>query len=79
MVSGDYAVLTLIDDQPIDFGVTAAGCAGAVATARLIALADSRRRRAVARGRTAGWLHRGADRHGPSCRATHNNVHDQIR
>lgn len=44
VVSGDYAVLTLIDDQPIDFGVTAVSCAGAAATAWLIARADNRRR-----------------------------------
>ncbi|OJZ74873.1 hypothetical protein BRW65_06535 [Mycobacterium paraffinicum] len=58
MVSGDYAVLMLIDGQQVDFGVTAVSCAGGAATAWLIARADKRRRRAVAPRRAAVWPHR---------------------
>ena len=58
VVAGDYAVLTLIDGQLIDFGVTAAICAGSSVAAGLIAYAGRRRRKAVARGRAAVWERR---------------------
>jgi hypothetical protein len=58
VVAGDYAALMLIDGQPIDFGVTAAICAGSFGAAGLIAYAGSRRRKAVARGRAAVWERR---------------------
>ena len=47
VVAGDYAILTLIDGQLIDFGITATICAGSSAAAGLIAYADRRRRKAV--------------------------------
>ena len=43
VVAGDYAALMLIDGQLIDFGVTAAICAGSSVAARLIANAGGRR------------------------------------
>ncbi|OBL02287.1 hypothetical protein A5646_18570 [Mycobacterium sp. 1245499.0] len=58
VVSGDYAVLTLINGQPIDFGVTAAICTGSLVAAGLIAYAGRRRREAMARGRAAVWERR---------------------
>ena len=58
VVAGDYAVLTLIDGQLTDFGVTAAICAGSSVAAGLIAYACRRRRKAVARGRAAVWERR---------------------
>ena len=58
VVAGDYAVLTLIDGQLIDFGVTAAICAGSLVTVGLIAYAGRRRRKAMARGRAAVWERR---------------------
>src|SRR5262249_2722841 len=76
VVSGDYAVLMLIDGQLIDFGVTSAICAGSLVTAGLIAHADNRRRQAVARGRAAVRRRRdeqattGTDRQCPSCGGT---------
>ena len=76
VVSGDYAVLMLIDGRLVDFGVTAAICAGSLVTAGLIAHADNRRRQAVARGRAAVWQRRdqqattGADRQCPACGGT---------
>jgi hypothetical protein len=71
--SGDYAALMLINGQLIDFGVSAAICAGSLVTAGLIAHADNRRRRAMARGRAAVWRRRdkqattGAHQQCPSC------------
>ncbi|HXO78819.1 MAG TPA: hypothetical protein VN856_02910 [Mycobacterium sp.] len=71
VVSGDYAVLMLIDGQLIDFGVTAAICAGSAVAAGLIAYAEKRRRKAVARGRAAVWERRdqqvAADQRCPFC------------
>jgi hypothetical protein len=71
VVAGDYAVLTLIDGQLIDFGITAAICAGSSVAAGLIAYADRRRRQAVARGRAAVWERRdkqaAADQQCPLC------------
>jgi hypothetical protein len=71
MVAGDYAILTLIDGQLIDFGITATICAGSSAAAGLIAYADRRRRQAVARGRAAVWERRdkqtAADQQCPLC------------
>jgi hypothetical protein len=72
VVAGDYAVLTLIDGQLIDFGVTAAICAGSSAAAGLIAYAGRRRRKAMARGRAAVWERRdqqaaAADQQAPLC------------
>jgi hypothetical protein len=58
VVSGDYAVLMLINGQPTDSGVTAAICAGSWVAAGLIGYADRRRREAVARGRAAVWERR---------------------
>ncbi len=58
VVAGDYAVLTLIYGQLTDFGVSAAVCAGSAITAGLVARADTRHRRAVARGRAAVWRRR---------------------
>lgn len=85
VVSGDYAALRLIDGQLIDFGVTAASCAGAVVTAWLIARADNGRRRAAARGRAAVWLHlhkqagAGAEKQCSSCRGTRKQPSDSPR
>jgi hypothetical protein len=71
VVAGDYAILTLIDGQLIDFGVTAAICAGSSAAARLIAYAGKRRCKAMARGRAAVWGRRdqqaAADQQCPLC------------
>jgi hypothetical protein len=53
VVAGDYAVLMLINGQLIDFGVSAAICAGFTIAAGVIAYAGRRRRKAVERGRTA--------------------------
>jgi hypothetical protein len=58
VVAGDYAALTLINGQLVDFGVTAAICAGSSVAARLIAYSGQRRRKAVARGRAAVWERR---------------------
>lgn len=58
VVAAEYAVLMLIDGQPIDFGVTTAIFAGSAVAAGLIAYAGERRRRAVARGRAAVWERR---------------------
>lgn len=71
VVAGDYAVLTLIDGQLIDFGVAAAICAGSALAAGLIAYAGRRRRKAVAGGRAAVWARRdqqaAADQQCPLC------------
>jgi hypothetical protein len=72
VVAGDYAALMLIDGQLIDFGVTAAICAGSSAAAGLIAYAGRRRRKAMARGRAAVWERRdqqaaAADQQSPLC------------
>lgn len=73
VVSGDYAALMLINGQLIDFGVTAAICAGSSVTAGVIAYAGWRRRKAVARGRAAVWERRdkqaAADQQCPLCGA----------
>jgi hypothetical protein len=58
VVSGDYAVLTLIDGQLIDFGVTAGISAGSAFAAGLIAYVCRRRRKAVSRGRATVWERR---------------------
>ena len=58
VVAGDYAVLMLINGHLIDFGVTAAICAGSSVAAGLLAYAGRRRREAVARGRAAVWERR---------------------
>jgi hypothetical protein len=58
VVAGDYAALMLIDCRLIDFGVTAAIGAGSSVAAGLIAYADRRRRKTVARGRAAVWERR---------------------
>ena len=58
VASGDYAALMLINGQLIDFGVTAAFCAGSSVAVGLIAYRDRRRRKAVARGRAAVWERR---------------------
>jgi hypothetical protein len=72
VVSGDYAALALIDGQLIDFGVSAAICAGSSVAAGLITYAGRRRRKAVARGRMAVWERRdrqaaAADQQCPLC------------
>ena len=71
VVAGDYAILTLIDGQLIDFGITAAICAGSSAAAGLIAYAERQRRKAVTRGRAAVWERRdtqaAADQQCPLC------------
>lgn len=72
VVAGEYAVLMLIDGQPIDFGVTAAVCAGSAVAAGLIAYAGARRRQSVERGRVAVWQRRdqqaaAADQKCPLC------------
>jgi hypothetical protein len=58
VMAGDYAVLTLIDGQLVDFGVSAAICAGSSVAAWLIAYTVRRRRKALARGRAAVWERR---------------------
>ena len=68
VVAGDYAALMLIDGQLIDFGVTAAICAGSSAAAGLIAYAGRRRRKAVSRGdeRPSGSAVTNRGRHRPT-------------
>jgi hypothetical protein len=58
VVAGDYAILTLIDGRLIDFGITAAICAGSSVATGLIAYADRRRRKTMERGRAAVWERR---------------------
>ena len=71
VVAGDYAILTLIDGRLTDFSITATICGGSSAAAGLIAYADRRRRKAVARGRAAVWERRdtqaAADQQCPLC------------
>ena len=72
VVAGDYAALTLINGQLIDFGVAAAICAGSSVAAGLVAYSGRRRRKAVARGRAAVWERRdqqaaAADQQCPLC------------
>jgi hypothetical protein len=73
VLAGDYAALMLINGQLIDFGVTAAICAASSVAAGLIAYADRRRRKAVARGRATVWERRdqqaatATDRQCPLC------------
>ena len=85
VVAGDYAALRLIYGQLADFGVSAAVCAGSLVTAGLIAYADNRRRRAVARGRAAVWQRRdkqattGVDQQCPSCGGTRQQPSESTR
>lgn len=84
VVSGDYAVLTLINGQPIDFGVTAAICTGSFVAAGLISYADRRRRKAMARGRAAVWERRdrqaaAADQQCALCGAARQNSSESPR
>lgn len=85
VVAGDYAALTLIYGQLTDFGASAAVCAGSAGTAGLVARADNRRRRAVARGRAAVWQRRdeqattGADQQCPSCGGTRQQLSESPR
>lgn len=82
VVAGDYAALMLIDGQLIDFGVSAAICAGSSVAAGLIAYAGRRRRKAVARGRAAVWERRdqqaatSADQQCPLCGGAHQKPSD---
>jgi hypothetical protein len=55
VVAGDYAALMLIDGRLIDFGVAAIICAGSSVASGVMAYADRRRRKALARGRAAAW------------------------
>jgi hypothetical protein len=57
VVSGDYAVLMLVNGQLVGFGVTATICAGSFVVAGLIACA-ARRPKTAARGRAAVWERR---------------------
>lgn len=84
VLAGDYAVLMLINGQLIDFGVTAAICAGFLAQAALIAYTDKRRRKAVAQGRAAVWERRDrqavtADEQCPSCGSACQKTSDSPR
>ena len=85
VVAGDYAVLMLIDGQLIDFGVTAAICAGSFGAAGLIAYADRRRRTALARGRAAVWEGRdqkeatAADQQCPLCGGARQKLNESPR
>lgn len=83
VVSGDNAVLMLINGQLIDFVVTAAVCAGSSVAAGLIAYAGRRRRKAVARGRAAVWERRdrqaAADQQCPLCGAARQKPSDSPR
>ena len=85
VVAGDYAALMLIDGQLIDFGVAAAICAASSVAAGLIAYADGRRRKAVARGRAAVWERRdeqaanAADRQCPLCGGSRQTPSDSTR
>lgn len=72
VVAGDYAALMLIDGQLIDFGLTAAICAGSSIAAWLIGYAGRQHRKAMARGRAAVWERRDqqaavADQQCPLC------------
>lgn len=58
LVSGDYAVLMLINGQLIDFNVAAIICAGSSVATGLIAYAGWRRRKVLERGRAAVWERR---------------------
>jgi hypothetical protein len=85
VVAGDYAALRLIDGQLIDFGVAAAICAGSSVAAGLIAYADWRRRKAVARGRAAVWHCRdqqaatAAEQQCPMCGGARQQLSDSTR
>ena len=84
VVSGDYAALRLIYGQLTDFGVSAAICAGSLVAAGLIAYADNRRRKAVARGRAAVWERRdqqaaAAGQQCPSCGGARQKLSDSPR
>lgn len=71
VLAGDYALLALIAGLLIDFGVSAAICAGSLVVVGLIAYTGRRRRKAVARGRAAVWERRdrraAADQQCPLC------------
>jgi hypothetical protein len=58
VVSGDYALLMLINGQLVDFSVAVAICAGSSVVAGLVAYTGRRRHSAVTRGRPAVWGHR---------------------
>jgi hypothetical protein len=82
VVAAEYAALMLIDGRRIDFGVTAAICAGSAAA--LIAYAGGRRHRAVARGRAAVWERRdqqaaAADQQCPLCEGARQNPSESVR
>jgi len=85
VVAGDYAALMLIDGQLIDFGVTAAICAGSSVAAGLIAYAGRRRRKAAARGRAAVWERRdqqaasAAEQQCPLCGGARQKLSDSPR
>jgi hypothetical protein len=84
VVAGDNAVLMLINGQVIDFGVSAAICAGSSVAAGLIAYAGKRRRNAVARGRAAVWERRDqqaavADKQCPLCGGARQKPSDSPR
>jgi hypothetical protein len=85
VVTGDYAALSLINSQLIDFGVAAAICAGSSVAAGLIAYAGTRRRKAVARGRAALWQGRDqqaatpAEQQCPLCRGARQKLSDSPR
>jgi hypothetical protein len=85
VVAGADAALRLIDGQLIDFGVTAAICAGSSVAAGLIAYAGRRRRKAVARGRAAVWEGRdqqaatAADQQCPLCGGARQKLSDSPR
>jgi hypothetical protein len=85
VVAGDYAALMLIEGQLIDFGVAAAICAASSFAAGLIAYADGRHRKAVARERAAVWERRdqqaanAADRQCPLCGGARQKPSDSPR
>jgi hypothetical protein len=84
VVSGDYAALMLIDGQLIDFGVTAAICAGSSVAGGLIAYAGRGRRKAVARRQAAVWERRDqqaaeADQECPLCGGARQKLSDSPR
>ena len=84
VVAGDYAILMLINGQLVDFGVTAAICAGSSVAAGLIAYAGRRRRKAAARGRAAVWERRdqqaaAADEQCPLCMGARQKPSDSAK
>jgi hypothetical protein len=83
VVAGDYAILTLIDGRLIDFGITAAICAGSSVATGLIIYADRRRRKTVERGRATVWERRdtqaAAGQQCPLCGGAGQNPSDSPR